>query len=1277
MSTNNKISNLVNSQVPFFVRNDHPNFILFLEKYYQYLEQTGKELERANKLRNLRDIDLTEDVFAEKLYSQFMALIPDNVIADKAIILKHAKDFYRSRGTEKSVAFIINALFAKEAEFYYPKTDVLRASDGKWFIEKSLKIDNFKVNNTSSDDLLEIEKFRSKKISGNTSGATAIVETVDAYYQNGILVYELKLSNQYRDFEIGETIFTYFEENGLTKTLTANTFGGILSSVKLESGGTGYVLGNTVPIESNTGTGARIIISGITTGNIKSIIVSQSGAGFQNGNFLLISGGGGSGANANVKVNPDGFYHPNSYNIVTSTISLEANTPINNTVYSNLNSANINTTVANAVNTFVYGNTGPVESVVILNPGSNYVSLPIIDVQANTRIRSLGILGRLEIANGGSGYQVGNKIEFINGYGSFGTGAAANVVNVNANGSITQVRFEAVPGQIVGGSGYIHDNLPTANVISSTGNGANVIVRSILGDGEILVAITDTIGTITNLTITNRGSGYLTPPVINLKTQGDGTALANATVIAGVFEFPGRYINDDGHISSYNFLQDRDYYQNYAYVVRTNEFIDNYRTALNSLTHPTGMKLFGEFLYVDTNLGTQEDLSITTESPVQLKFFDGTYFSNGNANGSNISINRTNHGYSTNQTVYLEFLTGSNRNLSTINIVNPGIGYSNGYINFTRGSGTEANAFVRVNTRGSITSVQINNDGTGYLDSDLLFANVDHLRTYNVANIVINNAGKGYGNGRIAITGGNGRNANVQAVVNSDGSIISFNYTDRGTGYLVTDNVSINVDSILSYNIANIPINAGGDGYSNGFIRFEGGSGRSANANVRVNATGSIVGVTINQRGTGYGVFDPNELIANVSHLATYRLNRVLLIDSGENYANGYITFSGGTGSGANANITVGATGEIVRINVNSIGTGYSNGDNVVANVQHLITHNVANINLISSGRDYSNGYINIQGGSGRRANAEIRVDANGTISNVIINSRGTGYGSSDVLYANVEHLLTFNIANISIANSGHSFSNGFITFVGGSGRGANANVIVDANGAISNVFIRDRGTGYLATDNVTAKIIHLTSFNVSTINVVSGGTGYSNGFITFQGGSGFGANANVRVNATGTIVSANVLARGTGYDFEDNITANVSSLGGANANLAVILQFGNPTSANLSVTLQRGANTANLPVALQLGSGNSIINVSLAQGGNTANLFPIVLQRGQGGANLTASLQQHANTANLSRVLRAEPINLESGIFTIANTTNANWFHVNYPESANSFGNVFIGTII
>ena len=64
MSTNTKISNLVSTQLPGFVREDHPNFVAFLEAYYEYLEQSntvpayGKTVERAKNLMSYADVEI-------------------------------------------------------------------------------------------------------------------------------------------------------------------------------------------------------------------------------------------------------------------------------------------------------------------------------------------------------------------------------------------------------------------------------------------------------------------------------------------------------------------------------------------------------------------------------------------------------------------------------------------------------------------------------------------------------------------------------------------------------------------------------------------------------------------------------------------------------------------------------------------------------------------------------------------------------------------------------------------------------------------------------------------------------------------------------------------------------------------------------------------------------------------------------------------------------------------------------------------------------------------
>ncbi len=672
MTANTKISNHVSSQVPFFVRSEHQNFVRFLETYYEYTEQANNVVDMAKSFPTYLDIDQTIDVFAEKFYDYFLKILPNEVIADRTFILKRIKDFYRAKGTEKSIEFLLRILFGEQnIDFYYPKRDVLIASDGKWFIEKTLKVSDVFVDGVFTDEIKSLQNFVGRQITGNTSSATAVVERVDVYYEGGTLVKEVKISQQTKEFESGETVFSLYNENGFIKSITANLFSGLLNTVTLVNAGTGYVVGDAITIESNTGTGGAIIVSSVTTGNVTGITAVKSGAGFQATNPILISGGGGSNASASIlSVSANNYFHPNSYNISYTTILALANVTINSANYS-VNSSlvtvgsNANTTIANTIQSFVYGNTGPIESVLIINPGENYLTAPDASIVANTRITNLGILGRMRIENGGLNYQLGDSITFTNVLGGYGNGARANVRNVDSSGTITEVQFieSNISGYPIGGMGYDMFFLPTANVVSGTGNGAIVTVVATLGDGEDLrISSPSEIGAIRELRIISRGSGYETPPTLNLQSRGDGTAQATATIITGAYTYPGRYINDDGHISGYNFLQDRDYYQTFSYVVKTSKSLEKYRKPLVDLIHPAGMKLFGEFLYVDDNATNISSISRA----------ESIYSSNTTFIGSYVSVDTTIEMYATVSiveantvnisalsNVYVEFLTGN------------------------------------------------------------------------------------------------------------------------------------------------------------------------------------------------------------------------------------------------------------------------------------------------------------------------------------------------------------------------------------------------------------------------------------------------------------------------------------------------------------------------------------------------------------------------------------------------------------------------------------------
>ena len=65
-----------------------------------------------------------------------------NIINDKRLFLKRVKDFYQSKGTDKSLILLFRMLFNEEVEVYYPKNDMLRVSAGNFTSDIILNIKN-------------------------------------------------------------------------------------------------------------------------------------------------------------------------------------------------------------------------------------------------------------------------------------------------------------------------------------------------------------------------------------------------------------------------------------------------------------------------------------------------------------------------------------------------------------------------------------------------------------------------------------------------------------------------------------------------------------------------------------------------------------------------------------------------------------------------------------------------------------------------------------------------------------------------------------------------------------------------------------------------------------------------------------------------------------------------------------------------------------------------------------------------------------------------------
>ena len=260
-NTEYSVSSLVNRQLPDFVRADHPMFKRFLELYYEWMEDEtkGNTVWHIMNSGSYRDINETPDPFIRLFKQEILPYFPENSELGIINILKGAREFYIKKGSEESVKWLFRVLYGQDVEIYYPKKQILIASDGKWKLPQAFQLTLSDENQSVNVNLLE-----KHKATGNVSGATCIIEsankTIDKSFGEEIL--EMYVSNVFRDFTNGEYLeIPYTDENGVEKVFSERILGA-LSGIRVDSSiatdpqqkrrGLSYNVGDPVVIFSGT-----------------------------------------------------------------------------------------------------------------------------------------------------------------------------------------------------------------------------------------------------------------------------------------------------------------------------------------------------------------------------------------------------------------------------------------------------------------------------------------------------------------------------------------------------------------------------------------------------------------------------------------------------------------------------------------------------------------------------------------------------------------------------------------------------------------------------------------------------------------------------------------------------------------------------------------------------------------------------------------------------------------------------------------------------------------
>lgn len=131
----------VYNQIPEYIRTQNPQFVKFIEAYYRYLDGYGKANDILLNSGSWTDIDSTLDAFVIKLRNQFASDFPNTTIVEGRRFIKQVHEFYESKGTEQSIEMFFRVLYNDNVIVQYPGTNILRASDGRWKRDISLKLD--------------------------------------------------------------------------------------------------------------------------------------------------------------------------------------------------------------------------------------------------------------------------------------------------------------------------------------------------------------------------------------------------------------------------------------------------------------------------------------------------------------------------------------------------------------------------------------------------------------------------------------------------------------------------------------------------------------------------------------------------------------------------------------------------------------------------------------------------------------------------------------------------------------------------------------------------------------------------------------------------------------------------------------------------------------------------------------------------------------------------------------------------------------------------------
>jgi hypothetical protein len=319
----NFISPIISEKKPTLLKEDHRRLALFIDHFYQFLEEQGNPLEVLENFLYNTEPNNQVDVYIDKILFDLGFNIQKTLTIPKKELILHLKQFYLSRGSEASFKFIFKLVYGSDLKIGYPRTSMLSPSQATYSGR------NFIFVTANNRDTSLFERITTEiprygvRIHGVASKGDAGVESFSLVYTSHQVYLKIQIDNPHQTFQKGEGVeitsqltnekmienfvdtcefeiidpgFGYHVGDQLNvsnyqvpgQAFVKTTISGSISDLQINDGGVNYAVGDTIQTSQlSKGHSFSAVVSRVDTSNNYLSIPNHTSLNLNTGNFTV------------------------------------------------------------------------------------------------------------------------------------------------------------------------------------------------------------------------------------------------------------------------------------------------------------------------------------------------------------------------------------------------------------------------------------------------------------------------------------------------------------------------------------------------------------------------------------------------------------------------------------------------------------------------------------------------------------------------------------------------------------------------------------------------------------------------------------------------------------------------------------------------------------------------------------------------------------------------------------------------------------------------------